>query len=537
MCKVSARIMIIGAAVFSATHFLHSADSFPEIEIMGQYRSDTIDYDDVEKTYFRERGEVRFSRESSLGLTHITISETGEKRFTWFLKLYDISDNLKVLTGNFQASSGSGFILGRKRYISPDPFNSSLKITGNRRFIPEKSGNPRYSFRGIAVEMPFRGEDLKFSLNGFYSSRDRYIEDEAIEISATENSLNTVFSKVDPSYRSPEPVRIVDYAVIGTMSLFRHFSMEACSINTRLKGPRGSILWDLSGYENELRGIEEYNGYGFFLQYGDDYITLFTEYSRTKTVSRSPESGKINLWGQGLISGIRFRHPRFAFSVTGKNTSGEFTAIYSGITPYPERSWLSSASYRLTKGLKIGTSVSSEKRLSPGKYQADLPMVKREEAGLKYTNRNNFRFSFSGKRIESTGEIEDMRKYQLRLYSSWKFSDFMGLKVKGKYQHNSAGSPSGSAGTELAFFSDDFLKLTLAYKRYFISRDNTLYDRVFHDENSISTGSFIERSLQTAECGIRIKQEKNILSSSCQVTLKGSEIIRKKIRVMGKLVF
>ncbi len=537
MQKVSVRLICTAVTVFTTALPLLSGDSFPEVELAGQYRSDTIDYDDKEKTYFRERGETRFSRESSLGFTHITIPETGEKRFTWFLKLHDISENLKILAGNFQASFGSGLILGRKSYLSPDPFSSSLKVARNKVFIPEKSGNPRYSFNGLAIEIPFRGEDLEFSLNGFISHRNRYMEDEELEISATENSLNTLFSKTDFSSGNSEPVRVVDYAVMSRVRFFGLFSMEACYINTRLKGPRGTLLWDLYRYEDELRGIEEYNGYSLFFRYGDDYITLFTEYSGTITISSSPESGKSSSRGEGFLYGIRFRHPRFAFSVTGKNTSEDFTAIYSGTSPYPERSWLGSASYSLIKGLALGVSVSSEKRLRPGKYQAYLPHVRREEGGIKYRRGKLFRFSLSGSRVEYTKELEDIRKYQERLSASWRVAGFLGLTIKGMYQHSATGSPSGSAGTELSLFADDFLKLTLAYRRYFISRDNSLYDKIFPDENSISTGSFIDNSLQTVETGIRIKGEKNIFSSSYQATLRGSEVIRKKFRVMGKLVF
>jgi hypothetical protein len=537
MFKISiSALIIMGTLLFTAPS-LHSADQFPETEIAGQYRSDTIDYDDRERTYFRERGEIRFSRESSLGFTHITLRETGEKRYTWYMKLHDISENLKLLAGNFQASSGAGLLLGRKSYISPDPFSSSLRIARNKKLLPVKSGNPLYSFYGIAAETPFRGEHLEFSLNAFTSLRNRYIGDEDLEKSATGKSLTTLFSKNDYSYGNTEPVQILDSAVMGTLRLFSNFIMEACFITTRLKGPRGNVLWDLYRYEDEERGIEDYNGYSLFFQYGDDYITLFMEYSVTETGYRSEESGRTGSWGYGFLSGIRFRHPRFAFSAAGKNTSEDFTAVYSGISPYPERSWITSASYTLIKGLKLGASVSSEKRLSPGKYQAYLPLVRREKAGIKYRRGEVFRFSVSGSRVEYTREDEDVRKYQTALSSSGRITRLLGLSFKGKYQHSSTASPSGSAGTGLSFFYDDLLRLDIKYTRYFISRENHLYDRIFHDESSISTGSFIENSLQTIEAGAGIKKGKNNLSASYQSTLTGREVIRKKFRVMGTLIF
>ncbi len=537
MRKIVFGTLIIPGFLWALPPAVYPGTGYPEVEISSRYRSDTIDYDETERSYFRERGEIRFSGESSLGLSHIFIPETGEKRLTWFLKLFDLSEHLKLLTGNFQASSGSGLFLGRKRYLSPDPFSPSLKISRGSSFIPEKSGNPLYAFNGIAAEFPFRGEFLDLSLGGFSSIRNRYIGDEDMERSATDTGLNTVMGKYDPSSGNSEPVRIVDHAVLGRMNLFRLFTLEACYLNTRLKGPWGNLQWDLFTYDNEQRGIEEYGGYGIFLRYGDDTLSLFTEYSGSRVLSSSPGSGRSISRGHGIISGISFRHPRFAFSATGKTTSPGYSAIYSGISPYPERSWLSSASYLVAKGLRLGAAVSSEKRLGPGKYQAYLPLLRREEGGLKWRYGKSFRFSLGGRRVVYTRDEKDERKRQVKLSSSLQAAGFMGLTIKGKYQDSRSGSPSGSAGGMIALFKDKFIRLELSYTRYFISRDNPLYTRIFHDENSISEGSFLDNSLQTAEASLKIRKGKNVFSVSYQATMKGSDIIRKKFRVMGKIVF
>ena len=65
----------------------------PQYYVQSEYRKDSIDYNDMEKTFYRNKAKILFSKGSRFNFTYIYMDELEEDKFTFNLVLNDISRN------------------------------------------------------------------------------------------------------------------------------------------------------------------------------------------------------------------------------------------------------------------------------------------------------------------------------------------------------------------------------------------------------------------------------------------------------------
>ncbi len=448
----------------------------------------------------------------------------------------DISPCFKVITGNFNINYGVGLIIGKKRYISPDPFISSLRAEYSRNFVPANSGNPSLSFYGVGSVFMFKRGIFEFSVNSFLSGRRRFIKSKYYESGAIESSLSSISQryKKDPDYT--EPVLLNDRGSMFKAALFGIVTLEAFFFETFIEDQsQRKIFWGNFSNDPFIRGIGKYFTSGLFLQFRDDYISLFCESGKTfkKIIYDNNRTGSIE--GYGFIYGIKFKNRRAGISFIGKNTTREFYAPYSSGRSYPVRSWLFNSAVRPADRLKAGTSFSSEKKLISGNSNECLPSVRMEKYFLKYTfnKRGAIKLSYNFLKRDSGGEISGKKRFKgsadLKLY----FVKLLFLAANQRSQR--ASSWEATWGIFLKLYKS--ISLKCIYSRFFITEGNPIYADNYKDSSYLSSGSSVDRSVNRFSASIEYKEGSRKFSLRYEKFFAGRKSLRRRLEFSGKMIF
>ncbi|MBN2161008.1 MAG: hypothetical protein JW807_16575, partial [Spirochaetes bacterium] len=438
------RLALTIALLLSSIHAaaIEEPGSGPVLRLAAEYRQDAIDYDDVEKTFFRETARLDFGA-SSARITHVHIGRTKENRFTWNILLRGISPHFDCIIGHYVLNFGAGLLAGRKRAVSPDLFSRRLVLSRSAPYTPCSSGNPLYSFRGAAAQISMDLRGVLISLCGFFSFRDRYARTDRYHNNYTGSSFNSILARTEKDYRYSEPAELYDYGCTLLLRLCEHFTLQPYFLYTALRRTNGAALTWSYGDHGVPMGEKGFYGYGIYLEYRDDYITIFCEAGFPRTIRSSIAGYTRTVGDYGILYGLEFRHPACAISFSGKGTGKNFYSPYSSGKRYAERAWMADIAVRPARGLSLGAGFFGEKQVAVNGYQTLRPFNRREHLFIKYGSPSEGSAMITFKCLEK--ETKNGIERTLRLAPSAKIFIMRSilLRASGAAQRDRSGNYSG----------------------------------------------------------------------------------------------
>ncbi|MCU0822140.1 MAG: hypothetical protein MUC95_06670 [Spirochaetes bacterium] len=465
-----------------------------DLYMESEYRKDSIDYSESDRYFYREKLSIIFSGESSLNAGYVFIEQEKEKRHTLSLVLNDISPEFSFLIGNYYINFGYGLLAGRKIAFERDPFSYRTGDETRGLFIPCKSGNPLYTFNGITASWNKKFYDISTSLNLFYSVNERFTDTGSYESGFIFSSLGTIDGKDDKAYNKSEPVDICSGGGLFSVNAIRLFTIQLFYIFTEVKSQnKKEIAWDAYDDYNAEYGTSAAFGGGFLLEYGDDFINIFCEGDMTNKELTENDRHKEDIRGYGLLYGFRFRPPFLKLSLTGKKIDGSFYSPYSSSIgeDYPEDAFFLDAEIKPFSNLKIGSSLSSQRKTSAGSMDDAIPATERQKIYIDYNYSILDELSVAARRVERSREEGPDKKYQLKESSAVRLFKILRIEASSIYQKSGTTGNSvlyaGGAGVSIL----SILRLSVNYASARISEGNNIYFYASPVQNSSSTGIMI----------------------------------------------
>jgi hypothetical protein len=529
----SVLIVVVLAHAFQ-TQAAEKNKFLPELLVQGEYRRDTLDYDDVEKQFAREKISLLFSKKSSLDFTHVYIDSTKENRFTWNIAVRDISPHFSCILGNYYINFGAGLLVGKKIGISSDLFSRKIIVSRNSVFMPCNSGNPLFCFQGIAAIASYSFTDVTVSLSSFVSIKNRYANNKIYEAEKTELSFNSIIYRSNKDYLHTEPVEVNDYGCAADIRLGDHILLQTYFIYSDIRRNNKSILWNYGDRGTMACGDKAFYGYGLFAQYRDEYITIFFESGVPNRVVRNSDGKHENVRDYGLVYGIKFRHPVFSLSLTGKNTGKTFYSPYSSGNGSAENAWMANMSVTPLKKLTVGAGFFGERNISPAYNESYLRSIRLEKAYLQYRLQTRGRVLLKFIRLESVKQSGIERYLQLVSSIKYYINDSVLLSLSGKAQKKDSGICSASVNTGIGFTMWNYFTFMMYFSRYFISNKNYLYSTVVPNTDAITSGSFIKTSSNVLTGKVSVRYRDAVISVRYEHQFFEGRSIQHRVDLFGR---
>jgi len=503
----------------------------PEIRVNleNEIRHDIIDYDEQkELLLLKSRSTFLIGEQFTLNYTGIKNFTDHEYLYTWYIHISGIGDNSEIILGSYNLNFGSGLLMGRKVFVSSDPFSQRFTASREKSLVPSKNGNPVYSFTGAAAGIYHHGENYRISILPFISCQERFIKPESAEDGYITSSLATLNTKLY-NKGGDEPVYIINYGLMASISLFNHFTIETCGFETDLKKADLSDMgWDAGKYGLD-EGINRMSYGSIFLQYADENISLFFE----QGISRKHADEIID--GYALMCGTVFRSGIFNFSLQGKSTDRNFQADYSSGSRMPEKTWEMKSSIRPVQSVKIGLTIYSQNYLLGGYNSHYIQGTLREEGSAEIKASKDLDIKFSIKSLSYYSEDFEIKKYQYLMSADHKPYKFFSHITGGMIQ-TYKGEESWSISHSIKFIPFSRFIIQGGFSYINISGDNYIYSGVPPGSGSISgTYRFAETGYGTA-AKIAYKWDKNSFYLRCEKTVIG-ERSKRRIESAFNLLF
>jgi hypothetical protein len=497
-------VILIILMTVTSLHGREETGPSPRFMIGAEYRQDALDYDNVDKRFFRETALLTFGK-SSASFTHVNVGMTRENRFTGNICISGLSPYFECIVGNYYANFGAGLLVGRKMAISPDQFSRSLAVSRGTPFSPCTTGNPYFSFQGVAAGARYASENFSFSLYGYYSFRNRFVRNDRQYPDNTGTSLNSILIRTKKDYRYSDPVEINDCGYSLVLQIVRHVTLQSYFIYTFIKRSNNHFLvWNFDS--TMIPGGEKYFfGYGFYFQYSDDYIQIFIDLCFPNRIVTTAVCGPSTSRGFGIMYSLAFRNRLCSLSFTGKQTDKNFYSPYSSGRSYPETAVMTAFSIRPLKYFSMGSSFFLEKNRLPSLNEQYLRFTSREQLFLKYDmplkGSCSVRLAFA-----ETGRKNGMER-QLRLMASSKMYVLKSIIFSwgGTMLRSSSGRYSGSinASVRLALFNS--ITLNIRYSRFFIAPGDIVYTPASRPADSIRSSMDVRSSSNILAGGLRAR--------------------------------
>ncbi len=476
----------------------------PRLVIGAEYRQDALDFDDVEKLFFRESSRLT-SGKSSASFTHVNVGMTRDNRFTWNICLRGISPYFETIIGNYYANFGAGLLVGRKMALSPDLFTRSLAVSRGTSFTPCSSGNPYFSFQGIVAGAHYSWQTISFSLHGYYSFRNRFVRNDRQYPDITGTSLNSILMRTKKDYRYSEPVEINDCGYSFTIRFARVVTLQSYFIYTFIKRSNNHyLLWNFDTHMVP-GGEKNFYGYGFYLQYRDDYILIFIDFCSPNRVLSTADGRSRTLRGYGIMYSLAFRHRGCSISFVGKQTDKSYYSPYSSGKNNPETACAAAVSVNPLRNLSIGAAFFVEKNNLPSRNEQYLRFTRREQVFLKYSS--HLKGSLSIRLAFVEGGRKQGKEQHLRLSSSSRIYIMKSIlfTLGGTMQHKGMKRYSGSIRAGMRFTLFNATTFQLSYARFFIASGAPLYTPTSRPADSISHSMSISSSSNILAGGIQAR--------------------------------
>ena len=456
-----------------------SGEALSRINLKNEIRHDIIDYDEKEELLLlTSTSTFTISEKFIFNYTGIKNFTDSEYLYTWYIYLTHAADHASLVLGSYTLNFGAGLLMGKKVFVSSDPFSRRFIASREKALTPSANGNPIYSFTGAAAEIYYQGSDYRISAIPFFSCQERFIKQESSEDGYITSSLATLNTKLY-NEEGHEPVYIINYGLMTSITLYSHFTVQAYGFETDLnKADLSGMRWDAEKYGID-EGISKMSYGGIFIQYADENISIFFEYG----ISRKHADQVIN--GYALMCGTVFRNSIFDFSLQGKSADADFQADYSSGSRMPEKTWEMKSSIKPVQPLKIGFSIYSQNYLLGGYNSHYIQGTLREEVSAEIKALKNLDIKISMKSVSYYSDDYEDKKYQYLIIAEHQPFKFFSHAGKGMTQRCSGDeSRSISYSIRLIPFRGLIFQWGLSYID--ISGNNYIYSGIPPGSGSMS---------------------------------------------------
>lgn len=338
------------------------------------------------------RGGASFSIDDvyRFSFTSMKNRDTGNLTGTWFIEASPEDTGFSFVLGNYSLHFGSGILMGKKEFIRPDPFSRKLSFTRDTVFSGSQSGNPAYSFSGIAASAGTYGDILNIRIVPFCSLQRRFISAQQAYDGAVSSSLMAVNTRTVKEGLYDSPADIMNSGIIADADFMELFHVQVYGFTTTLQSAcGGSILWDRT---SSSPGTGRSSAYGLFAEYRDSSISIFAEPAGS---TRSGPGWSIH--GECIALGFSLRNEIFNTALNGKFSDSSFRSLYASGDSGPENILDFSVSAAACEHFRTGAAFYSEKDLTVNPGSDERKCFIREEALASITGFRmfgaDFRFS------------------------------------------------------------------------------------------------------------------------------------------------
>ncbi len=419
-------------------------------------------------------------------LTSMQNRDRGDVTGTWFIQADPECKFFSMVLGNYTLHFGSGLMMGKKEFMKPDPFSRRHSFSRDSVYAGSQSGNPAYSFSGIACAAKASDDSFKLQLVPFYSLQRRFISEQQIEEKAVASSLTTVNMKTAREGIYNSPADIINSGVIADATFLKLFHIQAYGFTTSLQSAGGeSIIWEKT---SASQGIKRVSSFGLYMEYSDSCISIFAE------PARSIVSGTVcNIESDCIAWGMSLHSEIFNAALSGKFSDRNFRSVYASGDSGSENILDFSASIIPYEHFMAGAAFYSEKDLTVNPGNDERRCFIREDVLASITGfrifGSDFRFS---RKLPLDGE-GDGRSQQ---YScNINLSPVKEIYLRARYTGQSSGAGiSWLWGAELKFMLLSYFSLSAGYSGIRAIPDNPLYAAITPaSENNMDITRFISR--------------------------------------------
>lgn len=372
-------------------------------------KHDIIDYEEKnEILLFNSKTTLSIGDKFTLNFTGIQNYSEDYFLYTWYTALSGINNSIDIILGHYNLNLGSGLIMGKKAFVSSDPFSRRFIVSREKPIIPSSNGNPIYSLQGAAADIYYTWQYCRISILPFISAQERFVSPEDSEQNFITSSLATVNTKID-NQAGHEPVYIINYGLMASINLYSHFTIQVYTFETNLKkADLNDIAWD-GGKHGIAEGINKIYSSAIFFQYSDENISIFLE----PAFSQKHASEKTE--GYALMYGLAFKSSPFDISFLGKSTDSSFQADYSSGNRMPEKTWEMKSALKAFPWLKVGLTLYTQNYLLGGYNSSYIEGTRREEISAEVKVVKNINVKLSGKSLSLYSDEYKDKKYQYLL--------------------------------------------------------------------------------------------------------------------------
>jgi hypothetical protein len=507
------RVIMLSSAITLSSALTAWSDDY-NLGIKAGVSREFLDFED-DKNNLILRGGTSINISQTFGFNYTAIQNLDKETFsyTWNLQVNRISDFINFTAGNYNLHFGSGLMMGRKSYSSPDPFSKKISIAKEQTISPSNSGNPQYSLYGTVFEFYKTFEDVKVYFIPFFSLQRRFISYQSLESGAIDSSLFSLNSKIEKSGNNTEPVNIINYGGVCGFQTLSLFNLQLYYFETDLKGDSGEdILWDKNKHYSG-DGVDLIKNGGFFGEYADRNISLFIEPSFSSITGSGKVTDYAVAWGIGIQNHL------MNFSIKGKNCGDNFHSEYSSGSRTPERIWELKCGVSPHEIFKTGFIIYTEKDLVPG-YNKKYIEGSIEEEIFAALNFRKVDIDMNLKRREHYSSDRDNPIDQGNLSAAISASDRVYLKIRSSAQKKED-YISGLAGGEMKYLFSGYMSLSLGYTRIIINGENPFYAMITPASEHSSITRFTE-SAHGGSVNLKYKRDKNSFYIRLTITQKDS---------------
>ena len=530
MRRASLLILFLLRAAFSGAE-----QSYPELAATIEYRHDAVDYDAPATDFYRSSLRMNLSGKSSCGITTMYMAQ-GERRCTWNLALLDLAPSAWCIAGHYYAHFGYGLLMGRRMRVSPDEFQMTSELSRGTSFAPCRSGNPLYSFQGIAMGYAFHFRGFSLSVNPFYSMRERYAHCDAEGTLVSDSSLSTLNMRLNRRYPYTLPIIITDAGIMAEMKGGDRVAIQAYWFQTDIKSAgQERVLWDYDRTSYLAGAIRSIYALGLYALYRDEFVSLFAELGLPCREMEQIDGSKRVIRDYGILYGLELRHRYASFLFRGKETGTRFYSQYGRGGNYPEREWYGAVKIIPMEHLILGSAFSFEKGLAP--VQEDYsPVTMREKVNVKCLFSDRSWISFRLTRISRDREHRGGESLQGKSVLRLQLSDSFRFGGSALAQRRQGRGISASCGADLTAALFRRLSVSLYYSWFFISTGDSLYRNSSPWRGSVTSGLSVSESSHLAGCGFvyTLGRTRAWLRYSHQFT--GGRSVSWRVEAFGSLV-
>jgi hypothetical protein len=349
--------------------------------------------------------------------------------YTWYMQLQKINNSMDIILGHYNLNFGSGLIMGKKAFVSSDPFSRHFIISKDTPLSPSKNGNPIYSFTGAAADIYYTGDSLRVSFLPFFSCQERFISPDDSENDFITSSLATLNTKIQ-NQGNDEPVYIVNYGIMASANISSFFTIQAYAFETDLKkADLSEMAWDSGKYGMDS-GINKMSYTALFMQYSDSNISIFIE------PASSLKHAHKEIRGYAFMYGLAFKSSPVDVTFLGKTSDKSFLTDYSSGSRLPEKTWEIKGVYKAYSWLKLGGSLYSQNYLQGGYNSSYIEGTRKEEISADIKILKNLDMKLSARSLSYYSSEYRKNKYQYIINIVHEPYSFFNHSFKGMIQKN-----------------------------------------------------------------------------------------------------